>query len=361
MPVTKQTYTINANHTRTEVAAALRSALIDAGLMTEWYDSFSISSSLFRVLRIQHDSTKTYGTSFYYFFIQDNRVSVGLATGWNPTGATPANVPTGTQFLDYHYLPANVNPGNFQDLTPLFTNYSTTSNLTLTRFTSQSDSKQSWFVFGQSSSLLRSQPFSFLHKDTALHPWLDLNKGCISGFSRARASVADRAGFLNFTIEENLRRCLSFGSTLSGNTSSGAFSQSFFHNLRLNVYAYFGVGSQSGGDGSNWGGSGSDHFNQPADGRSLTAAFPLPVGRNSTNPAYTADYVPICSDVPWSYYTPTRLASDFGICMSYSANDLALGSKIIVQSTTNEWEVLDFANNASINVGASSSFVARII
>ena len=105
MPVTKQIYAISAP-TRAEVATALRSALIDAGLMTEWYDSFNVGSDrLCRVLRIQHDSTKTFGTCFYYFTISDSGIGVALATnGWS------GNVPTGTQYLDWHTLPASISP-----------------------------------------------------------------------------------------------------------------------------------------------------------------------------------------------------------------------------------------------------------
>jgi hypothetical protein len=43
MAVTKQEYLMTAGFTSASVANALRSALIDAGLMTEWFDSFTIS------------------------------------------------------------------------------------------------------------------------------------------------------------------------------------------------------------------------------------------------------------------------------------------------------------------------------
>jgi hypothetical protein len=47
--------------------------------------------------------------------------------------------------------------------------------------------------------------------------------------------------------------------------------------------------------------------------------------------------------------------------MRYDANDIALGDRFVVQAATNEWQVLDFANNAVLNDGASASFLARII
>ena len=347
MPVTKQTYTINSGFTRTEVATALRSALIDAGLMTEWYDSFaSGSSKLCRVLRIEHDSTKTFGTCFHYFAINDGAIGVALATnGWS------GNVPTGAQYLDWHRLPVEAFPGESR----IF-DYSTSSNLVLTRFTSQLDPKQSWFVFSQtvSGTTTRSKPFSFLHKDTALHSWLDLSKGCISGFTTVDAYAGQTPpgpGYLNFKIEENLRRCLSIGYALRGSTGGA-----FFHNLSLNTNCYYGLGMNSNDEsGLNWLARGN-----------AQGGTPLPIGRNAANPAYSTDYTPICNNVPWNLWTPTRLANDFGLYIQYNTaapdvNVIALGTKIIVQSTVNEWEVLQFFNNSALIVGATPMFLARVI
>ena len=347
MPVTKQIYAISAP-TRAEVATALRSALIDAGLMTEWYDSFASSSDrLCRVLRIQHDSTKAFGTCFYYFIISDSAIGVALATnGWS------GNVPTGTQYLDWHTLPANAQVG--LGSTPFF-NYAAGSNFVLNRFTSQLDPKQSWFVFSQtvSGTTTRSKPFSFLHKDTALHSWLDLSKGCISGFTTVSANANGYVGRINFSIEENLRRCLSIGSVLRGTSSPG------FHSAGINTNCYYGVGMTP-----------DDVFysNIPTEGRGVTGASgtPLPIGRNAANPAYSTDYTPICSNLPWNLWTPTRLANDFGLYAQYNTaapdvNVIALGSKIIVQSTVNEWETLQFANNSNLIQGATPMFLARVI
>ena len=347
MPVTKQIYAISAP-TRTEVATALRSALIDAGLMTEWYDSFASSSDrLCRVLRIQHDSTKAFGTCFYYFIISDSAIGVALATnGWS------GNVPTGTQYLDWHTLPANAQVGLGN--TPFF-NYAAGSNFVLNRFTSQLDPKQSWFVFSQtvSGTTTRSKPFSFLHKDTALHSWLDLSKGSISGFTTVSAAIDGPVGLLNFSIEENLRRCLSIGSVLRGTASPG------FHGAGINMNCYYGAGMVP-----------DDIFysNIPGKVRSPTGAAgtPLPIGRNAANPAYSTDYTPICSNLPWNLWTPTRLANDFGLYAQYNTaapdvNVIALGSKIIVQSTVNEWETLQFANSSNLISGATPIFLARVI
>jgi hypothetical protein len=346
MAVTKQEYPMAAGFTSTDVANALRSALIDAGLMTEWFDSFTVGGDrICRVLQIVHDPTKTYGTCFYYFIIENGGIAVALATnGWDATAPAPINVPTGTQYLDWHTLPASCSIGASQfSCTTLF-NYSTTSNLVLDRFTSGSDAKQSWFVFRQTSTVTRSRPFTFLHKDMALHSWLDLSKGCISGLTRLTAYTPGRAGVVNFQIDENLRRCLSIGQGLRGETNGLRY-----HGQQYNAYSYFGAGSEVNGT------------NFPGWAGGSCASTPLPVGKNSANPAYASDYVPVCSNIPWNLWTPTRLADDFGVYMRYNANDIALGDRFVVQAAVNEWQVLDFANNAVLNDGASASFLARII
>jgi hypothetical protein len=351
MAVTKQTYNISGPFTTTDVATALRSALIDAGLMTEWYDTFTISGSrLGRVLQIIHDPTKTYGTCFYCFIIDIAGIGVSLATnGWDNTAPGAINVPTGTQYLDWQALPANssISTSGFANgCTPLLY-YSLTSNLALERYTSASDTKQSWFVFRQTSSVTKSKPFSFLHKDTALHSWLNLNNGCISGFSQISCAASALVGLVNFQIDENLRRCLSIGTMLRGNTTG-----SNYHDQRINMYSYTGVGAAA---------SYTNNYPSQATGPSTGATTPLPVGKNSANPEYTSDYVPACSNIPWSFWTPTRLADDFAVYMRYDANDIALGDRFVAQTAINEWEVLNFANNTTLNDGASASFLARII
>ena len=354
MAVTKQTYNINAGFTSVDVANALRSALIAAGLMTEWFDSFTISGNrICRVLRIVHDPTKTYGTCFYYFVIENGGLTVALATnGWDTTAPAPINVPSGTQYLDWHTLPANMTGDSILGGGTVLFTYSTTSNLALDRFTSGSDTKQSWFVLRQTASLTRSEPFAFLHEDMALHPWVDLDEGCISGLSRVDAAASNRAGVINFRIEENLRRCLAIGSGLRGATTASN-GLSSYHTLGYNAYTYIGLGSAS--DSANSG-------NWPAViNGALTGGTVLPVGRNSVNPEYASDYVPVMSNIPWSLWTPTRLADDFGVYMRYDANDIAQGDRFIVSAAVNEWEVLDFANNTVLNDGASPSFLARII
>jgi hypothetical protein len=348
MPVTKQVYTATATWTASQLANLFRSAFIDAGLMTEWHDTFAISGREYRVLKIEHDGTKTYGSTFYYFtFIADgNQPGVSIASGWN----TSTDTPTGTQFLDYHILPTNLgNANNNNQASAISSNnytHSSASNIALERYTSQVDTKQSWFVLRNTGN---SFPMNFLHPQTTLHTWLDLSKGIISGYTLARPWTSSRTGLLSFQIPENIQRCLVYGSVLRGVTTTNG--NAAFHAAGFNAINYVGVGSVS-----------NDVANNRAtivgDAGSGTV---LPVGKTSANPAFTSDYIPICTGLQWSPFTPTLLASDFAVYMHYANNTIGYGDKFVVSAGTEEWQVIAAANNGTLNDGASPVFMARVV
>lgn len=95
------------------IVDTLRSAFIDAGVMTEWFDSWELSSGTyygsFRVLKLVQDAGKAYGTVYVifqanygnYYASWRQGLSIAFATGWNATSHTPV----GTQFLDYYNTP----------------------------------------------------------------------------------------------------------------------------------------------------------------------------------------------------------------------------------------------------------------
>jgi hypothetical protein len=347
MAVTKQTYTATATWTPEQLADLFRDAFIDAGLMTAWHAEFATSSNRVRVLKIEHDNTKAFGSTFYYFVFrigspQLTSPGVSIASGWD----TSTNLPTGTQFLDYHILPASVVDDDDATILPASSVFST-SNISLDRFTSAGDTKQSWFVLRQGITI--SSPFAFLHKNTVLHPWLDLDKGIVNGLVTIDASVNNRQGFVNFQLEENIRRCLLTGTALRGETETGSSGSTIFHNIAFRTHCYTGLGSQAD----------STFLNESSS--SIGGAVILPVAKSSANPAFTADYVPICSSLPWSPFTPTLLANDFGIYMHYADNTIVHGDKFIVEAGVNEWEVLRFANNIVVVDGASPAFLARVV
>jgi hypothetical protein len=358
MAVTKQTYTAPANWTADQAADVLKDAFIDAGYMTDWHDSFTIATGRFaRVLRIEYDSTKTYGTSFYIFYFTGGFVRHCLASGWD----TATKVPTGTQFLDYFALPISygtVDNSSLTNTSGVFSG-SQTSDLFLDRYTSGDDAKQTWLVFRQGTNI--SFPFSILHEDTVLQPWLDLDKGMISGHSKIATATAERAGVVNFRMDALLRRVLLTGSILRGISATNNLSNNrAFNTLNHNIYSYFGCGSVSSNPNLNIS-SGLFRIANTDGNLVFASGFPLPVGKNSANPAFPTDYIPICTDLPWSPWTPTRLADDFAVYMHYANNTIAYGNKFVVQAGINEWETLSFANNTVINDGASATFLARVV
>jgi hypothetical protein len=363
MPVTKQTFSISAPWTAAQFADMLGSAFAAAGLMTDWYDSYTKdAANIVRVLEVQHNNTKTYGKCFYPFvfsiFASQVGLRINITSGWD-TGVyappDPPKKPVGTQFLDYFTAP-NSYDDNDARTTPVFTG-STTSNLFLDRYTSGDDAKQTWFILRQGVNV--GVPFTILHKDTLLHPWLDLDKGMISGHLRQKCFTWNRVGGAIFEVSMALRRTLLLGTALRG-ADTGSWQG--YTRTGYRAYSYVGCGSQSNNPGVNLPSIGAGSLSAGELGGGLSSqGLTLPVGKNSANPAFLQDYVPVCTDLPWSPWTPTRLADDFGIYMHYADNTIGYGNKFIVQAGLNEWEVISFANNTVINDGASATFLARVV
>lgn len=349
MPVSKQTYTAPAIWTADQLADIYRSAFIDAGLMTDWHDSFTITDRAYRVFKHTFDSSKTYGTTYYYFgFRNDSHPFFLMSTGWDEAG----NVPTGTRHIDYLNLPSEVsNGGNSwraQSLTWNAFGVSSTSDASITRYTSTDDPKQSWFLFRNGNSVTR--PFTFFHPQTSLHQWLDLNKGIISDSISVATGTVNAYGFLSFRLNLNLRSCLITGHALRGYTEV-TFTSGNSTQTDLCSYVYGAVGSRNNEPNVNYG---------SGRGSSLGAIY-LPVGKTLANPAFTSDYVPICTGLPWSPFTPTPLASDFAVYMHYANNTIQIGDRFIVTPGAEEWEVVAASNNGYVNDGASSTFLARVV
>lgn len=345
MAVTKQTYTLTSGWTAAGVRNMFRGAFIDAGLMTDWHDSFTTTSgggAAIGVMEIAYNAARVYGRTYYCFNFRDNESpGVTIANSWG------ASVPLGAQFVDYHIAVGSITGSDNSQMTRLrlypTDGISPESSLFLDRYTSTDDARQSWFVIRQGTLL--SQPFSFLHKDTSLHPWLDLDKGMISGFSTVQAAVFNRQGFISFQLQECVRRCLLIGSIARSNSATAS---GIFHAIFFRTHSYTGVGSST---------QAGENFSSDIRG----GAFPLPIGKASINPAFLADYVPICTNLPWSPFTPTRLAEDFAVYMHYSDNTTVYGDRFIAQAGINEWEAIAFSNNGVVIDGASPTFLARVV
>jgi hypothetical protein len=348
MAVTKQVYSIGTSWTATQLADTLfKAALIDAGLMTDWFDSFELSGRQWRVMEVVFDATKTYGKTYYYFTFDTSQAGVAIANGWN----TSTRVPTGTQQIDYHRLPSQFSAAqvsNHQSATSLsFTfNLGNSTELVLNRYTSDDDPSQSWFAMRQGT--LAGRPFNFISGAATLFPWLDLDKGMIAGFSNARVDVSQRLGRVSFMHQENVLRALVYGTALAGNTNTSG--NQIFHGVEIPSHTFAGLGTTSNNASINL-----------SSLSSTTGMTVLPVAFVSVNPAYASNYVPICTGVPWSPFTSDPLAGDFGVYMHYGANNIVFEDRFVVDPGVEEWEVLAIANNAVVNEGASASFLARVV
>lgn len=357
MAVTKQVYNLPIGFTITDLCNIYRDAFIDAGYMASWYHSFSENNRQHRVMEITYDAGKTYGKTYYDFAFDaldgGYGIGVGMGTGFN----TGTNSFTGTQFVDYHLQPPALNPYNSWRATTISifnTSIYSTQEYFLYRYTSTEDPTQSWFMSRVNTSY--STPFSFLHPNTAIHPWLDMNKGPVSGLINLVPQIRGNGAVVAFGIQENIRRCVGIGQALNG-SSNISYGNGTYHGAGITTHAYVAPGL-SNTDGQASVNLGASTVNNGFNGGGHIV---LPVGRTAINSAYTTDFTPICTSVPYSYYTNVLLAEDFGIYGHYADNIQAPLDKFITTPGVEEWEIIARANNDTITSKASIAFLARVV
>lgn len=347
MPVSRQVYTASPTWTAVQLASTFRSAFIDAGLMTEWHDSFSSSGVENRILRIVYDGTKTYGTTFYWFMFTTSGAFVSLATGWNTT----TKQPTGTQYLDFYSTTTNATTNHYQ----IFTGTSTLT-LELYRYTSAVNTDFSWFYLRNGSL---SANFSVFGPSSQVATWVDLDKTMFHHYLRSSASVTNAAAGISFQSFGMLRRSYLFGCVL--NTYTTTLGSPAPWSVVVSAYSVMGrlaVGASN--PSSNMGNS----FGITTSTTSpQSTTIILPIGSNSANPAYTADSNPVYTGLPVSYYVSnSSLPSDFGIVPHYVTNTMNPLDKFIVTAGVEEWEIINVANSGTLGSGyANIAFAARVV
>lgn len=347
MTVTKQTYTATATWTAAQLADIYRSAFIDAGLMADWFDSFLSGSIENRILRVQYDASKAYGTTFYWFQFDTTGPVLQLATGWNSS----THVPTGTQYLDY--VTTTTNSANGWRLL----SGTSVSTAELVRYTSGVDANQSWFVFKNNNT---RKAFTVTSASSSLQPWLDLDKGVYGGFYHTFHSTGSNRNYAvnGFRRGPGLRRDLVIGTALNGSTNSNDYNSNCA-NIMACLYGAVGNSSNNFISNASLGFAASIGFGS-ADER-FSGALILPCNFSGTNPAFTVNSNPVFHSMPFQAYTVNPLPSDFGLTFHYATNSFSQGDTFVVSSGVEEWEVLDFAANASSVTGASPLFLARTV
>jgi hypothetical protein len=332
MAVTKQTYTATATLTATSFFTELRSAFIDAGLMTEWHDDFT-NTLQNRVMEITN-AAGTYGKTYYWFMVgASGSFFYQVATGWT----AGSDVPSGTQYLDYLATTTNVTTNHKQLATFTFS-----TDVKITRYTS---GDVNFFVISQGATY---SCFTIVKGSGSFQPWVDFSKGFLNLLYEVAPAVSSAWGQVGFNRFCSLRRELGRGTALNGSTTVANYTGATNSSTQGAEYAYCGLGNVS----NNW----AANIGVTLGTRS---AIVLPIGFNGTNGAYSTNSSPVFHSLPYSQWITTTMGSDFGVTMLYTANTLGIYDTITVSAGTEVWEVMAFANNATITTGATPVMLAR--
>jgi hypothetical protein len=312
-----------------QVCDAVKQAFIDAGLMTNWFDSFTNAGYEHRVLEITYNSSKTYGKTYYDFIFgadgaQGSGIWVSTSTGWNATThyARGAGTSTGTQAVDWMQ--------NSGDLSTNFSHHfiglSTSISFSITSYTSGG---RAFFTLRSGTSW---RTFTIDPAGTTFRSFYDLNIGYHSGIYVVGTEVRS---FYVYSIHR-LRRELLMGSSLHqyGGYNSAAH--------RVNSFA---LPTNNGiGDGT------------PEQG------FLLPGWTTVANPSATSNFNPIFTGIRLTSIHAADLPSDFGITMIKNSNILAIQDNATVTPGVEEYEILAFTNSGSYDgITNSPAFLARTI
>jgi hypothetical protein len=350
MAVTTQAYTISPPWTSDDFAGILRTAFIDAGWMTDWYDTFTSSTVRNRIMEITYDNTKTYGKTYYWFMLDSGNLFFHICSGWNTTSHLPAGVGgAGSQYVDW--LSTATPATNDTTYHLRFAAQNTAQSITIQRYTSGTFTVL-LFTNGTTTYTMT------LDKTAPSSDFVDLNKELWSSlmWPNCRRTI-NGATFSIQTFPPRLRRSF-FGKGLRGETDYlqfGAFngatspwevpSANVVDSLFLN-HGYGAVGNASGTTANN------NTFLRPI--------ILLPIGFNNTNPAFNPDLIEAVTGLRISPYTTTTLPSDFAVIPLYANNTTAIGDEVTVTSTE-KYQVVAVANNTTINTTASIVFGARTV
>lgn len=334
MAVTKQTYTAAATWTAAQLADIFRSAFIDAGLMTDWFDSFTNTGIENRVLQVINDAGKTYGTVYYWFMFTTGGAFVQTTLGWNAA----SDVPSGTLYLDYFSTATNVTTNHRQ-----FFAAANTTTATLARYTSAVNTNCTWFVI-RSGTTTTYTNFLIPYGTYNATGFVDQNRMAFNGalFTEIRAVSNDSSiGFTNFA--GHTRRTYLGATAKRGQTAVAEFAGA--GTLQM-LMAYSGMGNVS------------NSIANQNEGFSAVAIF-LPTAHVNTNTSLAADHTPVFTSILASPYLPA-LPSDFGIAPYYASNLITVQDTLVVTAASEEWEMMTVSNNAQVD-GCRTVFLARTV
>lgn len=338
MAVTKQTYTATATWTASQLANIFRSAFIDAGLMTEWFDSFLSGTIENRVLQVVNNPSKVYGTVYYWFMFTTSGVFINTALQWNE----PSNVPTGTQYRDF-----------FANNTNSTTNHNTLVSLaaattcSITRYTSAINTDCTWFVVRNGTT---NTCFLIPKGNYNAQSWIDQDDYAFNHMLRTSPLTPSASG--SNVIRFSHIPCHLRGTFLGSASLRGATTASRYTQINI-VAAYTGFGNIS-----------NDSSNVLSNGVETASNYSspiwLPTAFVNTNASLAADHIPIINSISCSPYLP-NLPADFGISAYYASNAMTVQDTLTVSAGVEEWEMISVANNSHNVDAAKLLFLARIV
>jgi hypothetical protein len=328
MPVTKQTYTLNATWTAAQLADTFRTAFIDSGLMTDWFDSFTSSAIENRIVRVVYNAAKADGFTFYWFMFTTTGVFLHTLADYDEVN----NIPRGTLYLDYFSTATNVTTNH----RTLYTVANATT-VTITRYTSQINNNATVFLVRNGGT----SRFVFHISSAGFGPqsFIDLDRYHYNGVYDIISEVTNAASsIVTRHVSPALRKTFLGSSSLRGATSASSF------NLPYVQYRYQAQGNNvTAGNNT---------------GYDASPCITLPTGFTNTNTQLTTNHIPVYTQVSLSPYIQ-NLPADFGLVSLYTTSTPVAGDKIIISAGTDEWEILQYSNNVTTSA-AQLYFAARV-
>ena len=370
MAVSKQAYTVSAPWLNFQLADQFRQAFIDAGLMTDWHDSFTTGSgeagqlNEHRVLRIVYDASKKYGTVFHWLvFLPDGSMDYAYVHQWDAVN----NVPLGDFAKErlrqtYGRMTTVAENGTHR----IFATQVLSTTTTLTRYSSGERSVFSMFLLKGGNNF---QSWFFMPAGTNFQPYIDLQINTCGGLMMPMVGVSNSTS--NRPVRGTVSFChffhycdniFAYGWSATRQADGGSWAGRIAHAFERGVvYALAGRGTSSSvvdqktfsGD---FNSSGRLYNSLGTEGMWLT----LPCERAAYNSDRATDTTPVFSDIPYSMYITDRLPIDFGIVGHFTNSTMEVQDIFQVTPGLEEWEILANANQT--DTGNPSVFVvARVI
>lgn len=326
MTVVPQTYTATATWTASQLADIYKTAFIDAGLMTDWFDSFLSGSVENRILRVINDGAKTFGTVYYWFMFTTTGAFVHTTSTWNAT----THVPTGTQYIDYFSTTTNATTNHATILA-----LTSTTNCTLTRYTSGINSGASFFLLKNSTS---NACFSLSHPSYNASSFVDQDKTQFNNLLFISGATATNYSKIDVSQVCHTRASYLGAALLRGVTTNTEFNRGH------RISGFTAPGNASGSN----------------QNTTFTEQLVrLPVGLTNTSTTLAANHTPVYTSPSISPYM-AALPADFAFIPYYASSSMVVQDKLIVTSGSEEWEMLVVAANT--NTDASRIFFcARVV